>query len=84
MPEVFQRERKTTLEMDAPESSPLWPTSSGPKVPKVDSKLRKTDKLDMDGALDCLRRELVSISCLILPVMSCHALEQSKYSFKVF
>lgn len=61
MPEVFQRERKTTLEMDAPESRPLWPTSSGPKVPKVDSKLRKTDKLDMDGALDCLRRELAAM-----------------------
>jgi len=84
LPEVFQQERKTTLEMDVPESTSLWPSASGPKVPKVDGKLRKTDKLDMDGALACLRRELVSTFCLIFPVMSCHALEQSRYSFKVF
>lgn len=61
MPEVFQQERKTTLEMDVPESTSLWPSASGPKVPKVDGKLRKTDKLDMDGALACLRRELAAM-----------------------
>ena len=82
--DLFQRERKTTLEMDVPESTPPWPTAFGPKIPKVDGKLRKTEKLDMDSALDCLRRELVSTFWLIFPVMSCHALEQSKYSFKVF
>ena len=87
MLEVSQRVRKTTLEMDVPESTPLWPSASGPKVPNLDGKLGKTfitDKLDMDGALACLRRELVSTFCLFFPVMSCHALEQSKYSFKVF
>ena len=84
LPELSQRARKTIVDMDVPESPLLWPSASGPKVPNLDAKLRKTDKLDMDGALACLRRELVSTFCFIWPVMSCHALEQSKYSFKVF
>ena len=49
--------------MDVPESTPPWPSASGPKVTDLDTKLRKTEKLDMDSALACLRRELVSIFC---------------------
>lgn len=53
--------------MDVPDSTPLWPSASGPNVPDFDSvKLRKSNKLDMDTALAWLRRELVSIFCLIL------------------
>lgn len=75
MPELSQRARKTTVDMDVPASPPLWPSASGPKVPNLDAKLRKADKLDMNDALARLRRELVSTFCFIWPVMSCHALE---------
>lgn len=55
--------------MDVPESTPLWPSATGPKVPDLDTKLRKTDKRDMDSALAWLRRELVSTFCFISPVI---------------
>ena len=47
--------------MDVPDATPLWPSASGPRIPDLATKLRKTDNLDMDSALAWLRRELVSI-----------------------
>ena len=53
--------------MDVPNSTPIWPSAAGPKVPDFHTKPQKTDRLDMDSALACLRRELVSLFvCLTL------------------
>lgn len=63
------------LEMDVLELRLLWFIFFGFKVLKVDGKFWKIDKFDMDGVLDCFWRELVSIFCFILFVMSCYVFE---------
>jgi len=47
--------------MDVPNSTPIWPSAAGPKVPDFHTKPQKTDRLDMDSALAWLRRELAAM-----------------------
>lgn len=43
--------------MDVPNLSPAWPSAVGPKIPELPN---KSESSDLDSALACLRRELVS------------------------
>lgn len=49
--------------MDFSDSPPFWPSPLGPRVPDLDTKLRKTGNPNMDTALAWLRGELVSTFC---------------------